>query len=337
MPAGHVLSVKKNMRIIGLCSRGGDLRGPPDQMRASVIITTKDRKHDLRRAITSVVRQTVPVDILVVDDGSTDGTSEMVSTEFPQVRLDRTPVSLGCVVQRNRAALLCSCEIVFSIDDDAEFSSPRIVEQTLEGFSHPRVAAIAMPYVEPNKSEQELQKAPDADAVWVTDSFRGTSYALRRKVFLQAGGYREHIFHQGEEMDLCIRLLNFGFVVRLGSGDAVNHYESPKRDRRRIDFYSRRNDILFAWRNVPMPYLPTHLLGTTFNGIISTLFTERSSAIISGMLSGYRNCASNWDWHEPVSQAVYRMHRMLKKRGPKVLSELEPFLPPMGFRPNDWR
>jgi hypothetical protein len=261
----------------------------------------------------------------------------MVRTEFPQVRLDRTPVSLGCVVQRNRGTLLCSCEIVFSIDDDAEFSSPVVVEQTLDGFSHPRVAAIAIPYVEPNKSGRELQKAPDAKGIWVTESFRGTSYALRRKIFLQVGGYREHIVHQGEEMDLCIRLLNFGFVVRLGFGEVVNHYESTKRDQRRIDFYARRNDILFAWRNVPMPYLPTHLSGTTFNGIISTLRTERSSAMIWGMLSGYWNCASNWRWHEPVSQAAYRMHRMLKKRGPKMLSELESFLPPMASRPNDWR
>src|SRR5262245_32778114 len=98
-------------------------------MRASIVIATKDRKDELRRAITSAIRQTEPVEILVLDDGSTDGTSEMVKSEFPQVRLERTPVPLGYVAQRNRAALFCSGEIIFSIDDDAEFSTSRSEER----------------------------------------------------------------------------------------------------------------------------------------------------------------------------------------------------------------
>jgi glycosyltransferase involved in cell wall biosynthesis len=298
-------------------------------MRASVVIATKDRKDDLHRAITSATRQTEPVEILVLDDGSVDGTADMVRSEFPQVRLNRTPISLGLVAQRKRGALLCSGEIVFSIDDDAEFSTPYIVEETLVRFCHPRVAAVAIPYIEPQKSRSEFQKAPDAGAVWLTESFRGTSYALKRKVFLELGGYREQIVHQGEEMDFCIRLLNNGFVVRLGFGDAIIHHESAKRDWGRIEFYGRWNDILFAWRNVPMPYLPAHLLATTLNGLTCALRLGRRSGMIYGMLSGYWDCVSNWSWRQPVSRNVYRLHRLLKKRGPKKLSDIESLLPPL--------
>jgi GT2 family glycosyltransferase len=298
-------------------------------MRATIIIVTKDRKDDLRRALASAIRQTEPAEILVLDDGSTDGTSEMVRCEFPQVRLEGTPVSLGCVSQRNRGASLCSGEIIFSIDDDAEFSTSRVVQQTLDKFSHPRVAAVAIPYVEPHKSKQEFQKAPNADGIWITESFRGTSYALRRDVFLEVGGYREQIIHQGEEMDFCIRLLNKGFIVRLGFGDVVIHHEFPKRNWRRMDFYGRRNDIIFAWRNIPMPYLPAHLLVTTFNGLTCATRTKRPSDMICGLLSGYWGCAWNLDWHEPVSPATYRLHRLLKKRGPKTLSDIEAALPPL--------
>jgi hypothetical protein len=34
-----------------------------------------------------------------------------------------------------------------------------------------------------------------------------------------------------------------------------------------MDLYGRRNDVLFAWHNVPMPYFPAHLLGVTINGL----------------------------------------------------------------------
>jgi glycosyltransferase involved in cell wall biosynthesis len=296
-------------------------------MRASVVIATKDRKNHLRRAITSAIRQTESVEILVLDDGSTDGTADMVRSEFPQVRLDRTPISLGLVAQRNRGALLCSGEIVFSIDDDAEFSTPHVVEQTLAGFCHPRVAAIAIPYIEPHKAGQEFQKAPAPGAIWVAESFRGTSYALKREVFLKLGGYREQIIHQGEEIDFCIRLLNRGFVVRLGFGDVIIHHEVPKRDWKRMDFHGRRNDILFAWHNVPMPYLPVHLFATTGHGIACAIRAKRASDMLRGVLSAYSEILSNWRCHEPVSRRTYRLHRLLRKRGAKMLTDIEPSLP----------
>jgi glycosyltransferase involved in cell wall biosynthesis len=296
-------------------------------LKASVVIATKDRKDELQRALASAMQQTVDVEIIVLDDGSIDGTSETIRAAFPNVRLDVSPLPLGQSTQRNRGARLASNEIVFSIDDDAEFSTSKVVEQTLAAFCHPRVAAVAIPYVEPHRPEQH-QKAIDEKSIWVTDSFRGTAYAIRREVFLRLGGYREQIVGQNEEPDFCIRLLNSGFVIALGTGDNIVHHESPKRSWTRQDFHGRRNDILFAWRNVPMPYLPPHLLGTTANGLRHAIAT-RSISDLKGLSSGLRDIFLNGPDRSPVSQATYRLHRWLKKRGPKVLDEIEALLPPL--------
>jgi glycosyltransferase involved in cell wall biosynthesis len=301
-------------------------------MRISVVIVTKDRKDDLRRAIASAIRQTRPVEVLILDDGSTDGTSEMVRSEFPKVIVDRTPNSLGCISQRNRAASLSSADIIFSIDDDAEFSSPRVVEQTIAEFSDPRVAAIAIPYIEPRKGDQMFQKAPDVNTIWVADSFRGTSHAIRREIFNQVGGYRNQLVHQGEEADLAIRLLRLGWVVRLGRADEIIHYETPLRNWHRMNFFARRNDILFAWHNVPMPLFPLHLAATTFNGFRSFTGKRYRSGMMMGMLSGYADIYYRWKEREPVPQDIYRLHRALKKRGPKSIHEIEGFLPPLSSK-----
>jgi hypothetical protein len=97
--------------------------------------------------------------------------------------------------------------VVFSLDDDAVFSSPFVLEQTLRDFSHPRIGAVAIPYIEPHKANREMQRAPTREDVWITASYIGTAHAVRRDVFLALGGYREHLVHQGEEGDFCIRML----------------------------------------------------------------------------------------------------------------------------------
>ena len=138
-------------------------KAPASKPLATVVITTKNRRDELSHAVRSALSQSILAEVLVIDDGSSDGTAEMVRAEFPLVRLERSESSLGLITQRNRAARLATGEVLFSIDDDAVFASPHTVEQTLREFEHPRVGAVAIPYVEPRKSTIVYQKAPSRD------------------------------------------------------------------------------------------------------------------------------------------------------------------------------
>jgi GT2 family glycosyltransferase len=171
-----------------------------------------------------------------------------------------------------------------------------------------------------------MQRAPDLEEVWITDSFIGTAHALRRDIFLKLGGYREDLIHQGEESDYCIRLLEAGFCVRLGNADPVCHFESPRRDFRRMDFFGGRNNILFAWYNVPWPHLPLHLAATTINGFRTGLRNRRLLRKVYGIAAGYRDCLVSFQKRSPVSVPVYRLSRRLKKRGPATLQSAEALL-----------
>jgi len=214
--------------------------------------------------------------------------------------------------------------VTFSIDDDAAFSTPHIVEQTLRDFDDSRIGAVAIPYLEPRKDDRLMQKAPDRESVWITDRFIGTAHALRRDIFLKLGGYREHLVHQGEESDYCIRMLDAGYLVRLGNADPIHHFESPKRDFRRMDYYGCRNPVIYSWQNVPMPWLPVHLVATTINCLTWTFRPERFAVRMRGALGGWG--AMFGFPRSPVKHSVYRVSRHLRKCGAMSLTAIKELL-----------
>ena len=287
-----------------------------NMMSASLVITTKNRCNDLRRALTSAMRQTAALEVIVIDDGSEDNTSEVVRDEFPEAKLIRHEESGGYVLRRNEGAAMATGDVIFSIDDDAEFSTPDNIEQTLADFDDPRIGAVAIPFINVEQSSDVLQKARDDVATYCIRSFIGTAHAVRREVFNQVGGYRTAIFHQGEERDLCIRILNAGFFVRSGRASPILHYESPNRDRRRMHIYGRRNDILFAWWNVPLTYLPGQLVVTTIKGMLHATKTKRVLPHMWGFVRGYTEILRYFSERSPVTNDTYQMYRKLKRQIP---------------------
>ena len=296
-------------------------------IKASIVIPSCNRVDELRALIRSCLEQTVPVEIIVVDDAANDEVERMTRVGFSGVRYFRLGKAKGPAFQRNRGIELATSEIVFPLDDDSLFISRYTVEQTLAEFDHPRIGAVGIPYVNVNHDERVLQAAPRDGAIHVTYGFVGAAHAVRRDIFLKVGGFREHFFYMGEESDLCLRMLRDGYVTRLGNADPIHHLESPRRNMKRASFSGRRNDIRFAWHNVPLPEFPLHLAGTTLNGLKAALTQGYFASMVRGTAAGYADLFRHWNERDPVTRRTYRLHRALKKRSLK-LEEIEWLLEP---------
>jgi GT2 family glycosyltransferase len=294
-------------------TRRGRVRVVSADSQATVVIVTKDRRADVLRAVGSAVAQRPPVEVLVLDDGSTDGTAEAVRNAYPQARVVRFDESKGYIVRRNEGASLASAPILVSIDDDAELPSGGIVAATVAEFAEPRVGAVAIPYVD-LPDETVLQRAPAEDGVHLAHRFRGTAYAVRRDVFVELGGFRTTLFHQAEEADFCLRLLEAGYVVRLGRAAPIRHHGSPTRDLERTWFYECRNAILFAWHNVPMPDLLMRLLKTTLHMLWLGRGVRRTGLFARGLVSGIGAALSDRSGRQPVRRDIWRLYERLGRR-----------------------
>lgn len=102
-------------------------------MYVSVIIPTYNRKESVLRTLTSLSQQTLPTDqyeVLVVDDGSSDGTFSIAEQGFPFAMHYVRQENQGATIARNQGVLKSRGEILVFIDDDVTISP-----QTLESLA----------------------------------------------------------------------------------------------------------------------------------------------------------------------------------------------------------
>jgi GT2 family glycosyltransferase len=293
----------------------------PSPPEATIVVTTRDRRELLRRVLASALAQDADAEVLVVDDGSRDGTTEMVRDEFRQVRVDRTELSLGLIAQRNRAARLARGRVVFSIDDDAEYAAPDTVSQTLRRFEDPRVGAVAMPFVDTLRSPDVQHRAP-GEGAWVTSTYRGTAHALRRDLFLELGGYRAELDRQGEEPDYCLRMLAAGYVTLLGSTAPILHHEAPRPQPARTLALVWRNELLHGFNNVPMPYLPVRIAKVLASAAAAGVRWRRPLPVARGAGEGIVLGVKALRGRRPVPRATYRLDHDLRRHGPLRLEDV---------------
>jgi GT2 family glycosyltransferase len=288
-------------------------------MNAAVVIVTKDRREDLERALRSAVAQAGVDEIIVVDDGSADGTAALVAERFPEVRVLRHGEARGYIIRRNEAARSASADVLVSIDDDAEFADPDTVARMLSLFDDARIGAVALPHIDLLQGRDVVQQqVPSSDGVYVTSCFRGTAYAVRRELFLQLCGFRESFFHQAEEQDLCVRLLAAGSLVAMADVPPIVHHNSTRRDPMRAWTYGPRNDILFAWHNVPMPFFVESLAKVTAYQLWLGLKVRRPLVFARSLLAGYGRALSGSP-RRPVPRRAFELYRALERKGPQKI------------------
>lgn len=304
---------------------------------ATVVFGTRNRVGDLCSAIESTLVQSVPLEIIVLDDASTDGTADVVERRFPQVKLVRSDQPVGVCALRNKGARMAAAPFVVLLDDDVVLTSPLIIEQTLDLFGHPRVGLVTIPFANVRLSPDLVQRAPDNEGVYVAGEFVGCSLVLRRDIFLYLGGYRELFQYRSEEPDYAIRMLAAGYVVRLGTSDPAHHFLSPRRDLAFQNFYTARNCLLLLWCNIPMPALVPRMAWNVLFHLRGGISFGQAVPTLKGFGRAFWEMATRRCPRRPVSRSCYRLARKVKPGwwGSIKLEDIEPELPPMARMAGD--
>ena len=168
-----------------------------------------------------------------------------------------------------------------------------------------------------------LTAAPDETQTYAAFDYYGGMIAFRRALYLRLGGYRPFYFMNVEESDLAVRILDAGYFIKLGTAPPIDHHESPVRVSKRINELGPRNNILYAWYNVPMPFLLPHILGAGFLAVRHIWRVGFPGDAVRGWFQGWAAVAHELRHRRPVSVAGYQLSREIKARGAVPLGEIE--------------
>jgi GT2 family glycosyltransferase len=301
---------------------------------ATFVISTCNRASDLKRCIDSILTQQCPypIEILIIDDASTDNTVEMIREKYGnRVLLICQETNQGSIKNRNLGANLSRGDILFPIDDDTELPGTSTVRQVLKEFNDPRIGAVAIPFIQNGKIIYGHSIKKNSSDIFAVASFIGCACAIRRETFINLGGYDELFYHQVEEDDFCIRLLESGKICTIARvSKPMIHYESPVRNFQKWDYYGRRNSLLYIWKNCPALFLLPNLAINTFRGILHAHKKKRYLWNFKGTFNGYKtiigNIFSSKPMRHPVRKTVYNSIRQMRTKGPLPVSFVDHLL-----------
>jgi GT2 family glycosyltransferase len=239
---------------------GGTQQESRPDPRVAVVVITHQRRDELLLAVDRLLALPEQPHVVVVDNGSTDGTADAVRARFPQVELVASPENLGAVGRNVGVARLTTPYVAFCDDDTWwEPGSLRAAADVLD--RHPRLAVVtARILVEPGGVEDpivtELRDSPVRGADWLPGpalgSFLAGASVLRRDAFLEVGGFSDRLWLGGEEELMAGDLAAAGWELCYLPTLTVHHQASRARDphRRRRD--GIRNTLWTTWLRRPL-------------------------------------------------------------------------------------
>jgi GT2 family glycosyltransferase len=227
--------------------------------RVTVVLITRDRRPELARTLGHLAALPEQPGLIVVDNGSGDGSAAYVRYRYPGATLIAARRNLGAV-GRNVGLRQVTTPYVAFCDDDTwwEPGSLALAADTLD--AHPDVAAVtARIVVEPSGEEDpivpELAGSPVAGRPGLPGpallSILAGASVLRADAFRAAGGFSPRLWLGGEEELLCADLVTAGHWLCYLPEATVHHQASPARDatlRRRLGI---RNTLWFTWLRRP--------------------------------------------------------------------------------------
>jgi len=261
----------------------------PAAGRITVAVITRNRRASVLRTLDRLAELPERPPVIVVDNDSADATAAAV-LDHPVGACVLTPGRNTGALGRNLAVRHATTPYIAFSDDDSWWAPGALATAADVLDTHPRLGLLAArTLVGPDAAEDPLNSVLAASPLPPDPGLPGTpvlgflacASVVRRRAFLDAGGYHPVLFFGGEETLLAYDLAARGWgVAYVPSVTALHHPDPGGRPGRSAA--QRRNEVLTAWLRRPAPVA---LRGTARLGAAALRREPAAGAALRGALA----------------------------------------------------
>jgi glycosyltransferase involved in cell wall biosynthesis len=224
----------------------------------TVVIATRNRASELCRTLGQLTALEEQPPVIVVDNGSADGTPDAVRASYPEVGLICLPANRGAWARNVGVAQASTRYVAFSDDDSWwEPGSLRLAAGLLD--HHPDLGLVTgRTLVGEDGREDPLNAVLAASPLPRAGlpgprvlGFLGCAAVARRSAYLAVGGFHGLFGTGGEEELLALDLAAAGWALAYVDGMTARHFPSANRDAAARRATEQRNRALIAWLRRP--------------------------------------------------------------------------------------
>ena len=238
-------------------------------MKIFVIIVTYKGNQWYERCFTSLRKSSIPVNTIVVDNASNDGTVEYIREHFPEIHLIESKENLGFGRANNlgmRYALDNGCDYVFLLNQDAWLDDAETLRNLVEIYEkYPEYGILSPMHLNVDKTTllmRSFSSQPgneklisdlylrSLDEVYNTTYIHAAAWMLSRQTLLIVGGFDPIYFHYGEDDNYMHRVLFHGLKIGVCPSTCIVHDHHDSKITNEIRDRRELQSMLVDWTNI---------------------------------------------------------------------------------------
>ncbi len=288
-------------------------QSPAVGRRVSVVVATRDRRDQLLATLGMLRSVSGDPPVILVDNGSTDGTPEAAGSAYPAVTVLRAGRNLGAA-GRTLGVRAAATPYVAFCDDDSWWA-PGALARAAEHFdAAPQLGLIAGSIlVGPQEREDPVCRLMAASPLPRRPGLPGPAVlgfvacgaVVRRQAYLDVGGFDPVVFFLGEETLLAQDLAAAGWSLAYVAEVVAHHHPQPGGDRAGRRRLQHRNALLSSWMRRPHPVPLRDTLRLARRG--------RDPDLRGALLDAARRLPAALARRRPLPPEVERHVRMLER------------------------
>lgn len=215
----------------------------------TIQILNWNRAEDTQRAIKSALGQTYPnLEIVLVDNGSTDNSITLTRANFPTVKIVELDNNYGCPGGRNRGVASCKGNYIFYLDNDGVLHKNAVANAYRTMTQEQNVGIVTgIVYDFDQVDEIDAQCSVRNDIRYEFNNFQGGVSMHDKHIYDMVGYYPDHFMYGAEETFLSLKLLETKYKIVKDESVILWHKRSDvARDRTKEIMYGYYNKLYTA-------------------------------------------------------------------------------------------